>query len=280
MGQKEIEIRTEDGLHLRGFDWRPEGDPLAAVCLVHGIGEHVGRYAHVVAALNQAGFAVVGLDLRGHGRSDGPRGFTPSFDAYLDDMDLLLGEARSRYPGAPVVLFGHSLGGLLMLYYPLRRDVKVAGVVASSPQLRLAFKPPAWKTTMGRLMFNLWPAFNMPSGLEQAALSRDAQVVRAYAADPLVHDRVSARLGIGLIDLGQWVIDHASEFSLPLLVYNGSQDRLTSADACREFAAKVPGDCTLKIWEGLYHETHNEPQKAEVIAFMLDWLKRHLPAKS
>lgn len=275
MAQNQIEIRTADHLTLRGSDWPPPAGARAAICLIHGIGEHVGRYAHVVAALNQAGFAVVGLDLRGHGRSDGPRGFTPSFDAYLDDMDLLLGEARSRYPGAPIVLYGHSLGGLLVLYYPLRRQSKVAAVVASSPQLRLAFKPPAWKTTMGRLMFNLWPAFNTPSGLEQAALSRDADVVRAYAADPLVHDRVSARLGIGLIDLGQWVLDHASDFSLPLLVYNGSRDRLTSADACREFAAKVPGDCTLKIWEGLYHETHNEPERAEVIAFVVDWTKAH-----
>lgn len=128
---------------------------------------------------------------------------------------------------------------------------------------------------MGRLMFNVWPGFNMPSGLEQAALSRDMEVVRAYAADPLVHDRVSARLGIGLIDIGQWLLDHASEFPLPLLVYNGSQDRLASADAAREFAAKVPGDCTLKIWDGLYHETHNEPEKAEVLGFMIQWIKAH-----
>jgi alpha-beta hydrolase superfamily lysophospholipase len=275
MAETQVTAKTKDGLTLAGLEWRPAGEVRGVVCLIHGLGEHVGRYPHVAAVLNQAGFAVIGLDLRGHGRSEGPRGFTPNYDAYLDDMEILLGEARSRYPRAPIVLYGHSLGGNLVLYYPMRRKAAVAGVVASSPQLRLAFKPPAWKTTMGRLMFNVWPGFNMPSGLEQAALSRDMEVVRAYAADPLVHDRVSARLGIGLIDIGQWLLDHASEFPLPLLVYNGSQDRLASADAAREFAAKVPGDCTLKIWDGLYHETHNEPEKAEVLGFMIQWIKAH-----
>lgn len=98
--------------------------------------------------------------------------------------------------------------------------------------------------------------------------------------DPLVHDRVTPRLGIGLIDSGEWLMQHAAEFCLPLLLVHGSEDRLTSAAATREFAAQVPGACTLKIREGMYHETHNEPAKAEVIAFMINWLNRHLPAKS
>ncbi len=275
MPENSFQILTADGLTLRGMDWQPSRKARAAICLIHGIGEHIGRYAHVVAALNQAAFAVVGVDLRGHGTSDGPRGVIPSFDAFLDDMDLMLSEAGRRYAGVPIVLYGHSLGGLLVLYYPLKRQVKAAGVVASSPQLRLGFKPPAWKTAMGRLLFNLWPSFNMPSGLDQSALSHDPQVVRAYASDPLVHDRVSPRLGIGLIDLGQWVLDHAAEFSLPLLVFNGSRDRLISPEACQELTDKVPGDCTHKVWENLFHETHNEPQKAEVIAYMIEWIKAH-----
>jgi alpha-beta hydrolase superfamily lysophospholipase len=275
MTDTELTLKSEDGLTLKGREWTPAAAPRGVVCLFHGIGEHVGRYPHVAAALNQAGYAMLGLDLRGHGRSDGPRGFTPSYDAYLDDMDLLISEARSRFPGKPFFLYGHSLGGNLVLFYGLRRKPELAGVVASSPQLRLAFKPPAWKTTMGRLMFNVWPGFSMPSGLEQAALSRDPEVVRTYATDPLVHDRVSARLGIGLIDIGQWLLDHAAEFPLPLLVYSGGADRLTSPDACREFAAKVRGDCTLKIWDGLYHETHNEPEKAEVIGLMVRWIQDH-----
>jgi len=273
--ETEWTLQSKDGLTLKGRQWTPTTAPRAVVGLLHGIGEHIGRYSHVAAALNQAGFAMLGFDLRGHGRSEGPRGFTPSYDAYLDDIDLLIGEARNRYPGKPFFLYGHSLGGNLILYYVLRRRAELTGVVASSPELRLAFNPPAWKTTMGRMMFNLWPAFSMPSGLEQAALSRDPAVVRAYASDPLVHDRVSARLGIGMLDVGQWLLDRASEFPLPLLVFAGSADRIVSAEACREYAGKVRGDCTLKIWDGLYHETHNEPEKADVIGLMVRWIQDH-----
>jgi alpha-beta hydrolase superfamily lysophospholipase len=277
MPESQITAKSKDGLKLVGREWKPAGALRGAVCLVHGIGEHTGRYPHVAAAFNQAGYSVLGFDLRGHGLSEGQRGFTPSYDAFLDDLDVALAETRSRNPSQPLFFYGHSLGGNLVLYHAIRRKPALAGVIASSPQLRLAFQPPAWKTFMGRLLFNIYPAFSMPSGLEQAALSHDPEAVRAYAADPLVHDKVSARLGIGLIDVGLWLLEHAAEVAHPLLIYCGSQDRLVSADACREFAAKVKGDCTIKIWEGLYHETHNEPQKAEVLAFMIQWLKVHTP---
>ena len=277
MPESQITTKSKEGLKLVGREWKPAGAVRGAVCLVHGIGEHTGRYPHVAAAFNQAGYAILGFDLRGHGQSEGQRGFTPSYDAFLDDIDVALGEIRSRYPSKPLFFYGHSLGGNLVLYHAIRRKPALAGVIASTPQLRLAFQPPAWKTTMGRLMFNIYPAFSMPSGLEQAALSHDPEVVRAYATDPLVHDKVSARLGIGLIDIGLWLLDHAPELTLPLLIYCGSEDRLVSADACREFAAKVKPDCTLKVWEGLYHETHNEPQKAEVLAAVTHWLRAHTP---
>jgi len=277
MPESRITAKSKDGLKLVGREWTPGGGPRGAVCLVHGIGEHTGRYSHVAAVFNQAGYAVLGLDLRGHGLSEGQRGFTPSYDAFLDDLDVALSETRSRFPSRPLFFYGHSLGGNLVLYHAIRRKPALAGVVASSPQLRLAFKPPAWQTSLGRLLFNVWPAFSMTSGLEQAALSHDPAVVRAYAEDPLVHNRLTPRLGIGLIDVGLWLLDHATELTLPLLIYCGSQDRLVSADACREFAAKVKGDCTLKIWEGLYHETHNEPQKAEVLALVTQWLTAHTP---
>lgn len=277
MSETRITAKSKDGLTLVGREWKPAGAMRGAVCLVHGHGEHTGRYPHVAAAFNQAGYALLGLDLRGHGQSEGQRGFTPSYDAFLDDIDAALSETRSRFPSLPLFIYGHSLGGNLVLYHAVRRKPALSGVIASSPLLRLAFEPPAWKTTMGRLMSNIWPAFSMQSGLEQAALSHDQEVVRAYAADPLVHDRLSARLGTGFLDAGQWLIDHGTELALPLLIYCGSQDSIVSADACREFAAKVKGDCTIKIWEGLYHECHNEPQKAEVLAFVMKWLKAHTP---
>ena len=124
-------------------------------------------------------------------------------------------------------------------------------------------------------MNRLWPAFTMPNGLEQAAVSRDPTVVTAYQADPLVHDRLSARLGMSLLESGEWAIAHAAEFPVPLLLMHGTADRLTSVAASQEFAARAP-HCTLKLWEGLYHETHNEPEKAEVIGFVVSWLNATL----
>ncbi len=277
MGSLDLQWLTADGVKLAAQDWRPEGSAVAVVGLVHGLGEHQGRYGHVIAALNRAGFAVLGFDLRGHGRSEGPRGYVPAYDALLDDIDLLLAQAAQRYPSLPRFLYGHSLGGNLVLIHTLRRRPTLAGVVATSPILRTAFKPPAWKLVLGRAMCRLWPRLSMSNEIDPDGLSHDAQVARAYVDDPLVHARVSPRLGIGLIEAGLWLLDHAAEFRLPLLLVHGGADPITSAQATREFAQRVPGDCTCKIWEGLYHETHNEPQKAEVIAFTIEWLKAHIP---
>jgi alpha-beta hydrolase superfamily lysophospholipase len=263
---------STDGLPLMGRCWEPEAEPRAVVCLVHGLGEHCGRYAHVAAALNQAGYAVLACDQRGHGRSGGKRGYIPSYEALMSDIDLLLAQAEQRFPGKPRFLYGHSLGGNEVLNYALRRrGCALAGVVSTSPGLRTAFKPPALQLAAGRLMNRLWPAFTMPNGLELAAISRDPAVVAAYQADPLVHDRLSARLGIELLQSGEWAIAHAAEFPVPLLLMHGTADRLTSHQASQEFASHAP-NCTLKLWEGLYHETHNEPEKGEVIGFVISWL--------
>jgi len=271
----EFTQQAPDGIQFYFQGWQPETPPKAVVCLVHGLGEHSGRYAHVAAALNAAGYALFGFDLRGHGKSDGLRGHTPSYDTLLDDIGRLLDEAAARYPGLPRFLYGQSLGGNLVLNCALRRKPAIAGVVATSPWLRLSSAPPAARMTLGRVMNRLLPAFVQSSGLDPTGLSRDPEVVRAYKVDPLVHDRLSARLGMAAIEAGEWALAHAAEFPLPLLLAHGSADKLTSATASAEFANKVPGDCTFKLWDGFYHETHNEPEKAEVLSFMIDWLQQH-----
>ncbi|MDW8319191.1 MAG: alpha/beta hydrolase [Anaerolineae bacterium] len=272
----DVQWRSADGLLLVGRCWEPDDQPKAVVCLVHGLGEHCGRYAHVAAALNNAGYAVLACDKRGHGRSEGKRGYVPSYDALMDDIGLLLEQAAQRFPGKPRFLYGHSLGGNEVLNYALRRRPDVVGVVSTSPGLRPGFKPPALQLAAGRLMNRLWPAFTMPNGLEMDALCRDPAVIAAYQADPLNHDRLSARLGIGLLEAGEWAIAHAAEFPVPLLLMHGTGDRLTSPQASVEFAGRAPR-CTLQLWEGLYHETHNDPEKDQVIAFMVRWLDEHVP---
>ena len=286
-GFHEFTLSASGGQSLYACLWAGNAavQPKAVVCLVHGLGEHCGRYAHVADAFNQAGFAVLSMDQRGHGRTAGPRGYAVSLDTMLDDVALLLAEAEKRYPGQPAFLYGHSMGGGLVLNYALRRYSptkegqgagKLAGVIATSPALRTAFPPPAIKLALGRALAGLLPSLAMANELELAGLSRDPEVIEKYKSDPLVHDRISTRLAIDLIDSGGWALEHAAEFPLPLLLVHGSADRLTSAPASQEFAAKVPGGrCTLKIWEGFYHETHNEPEKEQVIGLMVNWIGAH-----
>ena len=278
MNHIEFTRQSPDKLQFHFQGWEPEASLRAIVCLVHGLGEHTGRYAHVAAALNEAGYAVLGFDLRGHGKSEGLRGHTPSYDALMDDIGRLLDEAAQRYPGKSQFIYGHSLGGNLALNYALRRKPPLAGVVSTSPAIRVGKPLPATQLTLAKVMNKLRPTMQMPNGLALDNLARDPEVIRAYKSDPLVHNKISVRLAVEMLQAGEWALAHAAEFPLPLLLVHGSADELTSAAATQEFAGKVRGDCTLKIWDGFYHETHNEPEKAEVLAFMVAWIESHMPA--
>ena len=278
MSTPPLTIQTGDNLKLYARAWAPEHAPRAAVCLVHGLGEHCGRYEHVAQAFNAAGFAMLGFDHRGHGQSPGARGHTPSYEAMLDDVSRALQATQQHFPDVPVFLYGHSMGGNLVINHALRLRPPVAGVIATSPWLRLPAPPPAIQMSLARLMNRIYPQMAQSNGLELAGLSRDPQVIAAYQNDPLVHDRISVRLAVEFTEAGEWALQHAAELSLPLLLVHGSADRLTSHRASQEFAAKAGENCTLKIWEGFYHETHNEPEKAQVIAYNLAWMEAHLPA--
>ena len=278
MNHIEFTRQSPDKLQFYFQGWEPETSPRAVVCLVHGLGEHTGRYAHVAAALNDVGYAVLGFDLRGHGKSEGLRGHTPSYETLMDDIGRLLDEAAQRYPGKAQFIYGHSLGGNLVLNYALRRKPPLAGVVATSSGIRVAKPLPATQLTLAKVMNKLQPTMQMPNGLALDNLARDPEVIRAYKSDPLVHGKISVRLAVEMLQAGEWALAHAAEFPLPLLLVHGSADELTSAAATQEFAGKVRGDCTLKIWDGFYHETHNEPEKAEVLGFMVAWIGSHVPA--
>lgn len=268
---------SPDGINFYGQVWEPEAAPRAVVALVHGLGEHSGRYAHVAEALNGAGHALMAFDLRGHGKSTGPRGHTPSLETWMDDVDRFLREVEGRFPGRPSFLYGHSLGGCIVLNYALRRRPSLAGVIATGAALRTPLEKQTVKVAMARLLGGILPTLTMPSGLSAAALSHDTQVVQTYVQDPLVHGLATARLAVDTLAAGKWALAHAAEFPpIPLLLMHGGADAICLAEGSREFAGRVPGDCTLQVWDGLYHEVHNEPQKEEVLAYMVDWIDRTL----
>lgn len=278
MRYEELNWNSKDGVALFARHWQPAGEAVGVVCLVHGIGEHSGRYPHVAAALTDAGYAVLAADTRGHGQSGGPRGHFPTYDAVMDDIALLLGQGAGRYPGKPCFLYGHSLGGNLVLTYLLRRRPELPGAIATSPLILPTFDPPAWKIAAAQVFYRLRPGMIFSNEIDTSGLSHDPAVGEVYLADPLNHNKVSARLGVEMLEAGRQILAQAERFPpMPLLLVHGTGDQITSHRATEQFAARVPGEVTLKLWEGLAHETHNEPEKTETIAYLVSWLEAHTP---
>jgi alpha-beta hydrolase superfamily lysophospholipase len=270
--------KSFDGLDMYSRGWEPEGQPKAVIVLVHGLGEHCARYNHVGAALTEKGYALLGFDLRGHGKSGGPRGHSPSIEAFMQDIDLMFKQADVRYPGIRQFIYGHSLGGALVLNYVLlRRKPALAGAVVTAPALRTALEEQKGKVMLAKVLGALLPSVTLPSGLDANMLSHIPEVVDRYKQDPLVHDRVSFGMGKNLLEMSPWIFEHAGEFNIPLLLMHGTEDKIAFSRGSQEFAEKAGDKVTLKLWDGLYHEIHNEPEKAEVFKVMLDWLEKHYP---
>ena len=277
MNVSEYSWKTRDGLKIFGCLWKPESEIKGAISLVHGLGEHSGRYQHVANALTNAGYAVVGFDLRGHGKSEGKRGHSPSYECLMDDIDQNLSLTAEYFPKVPVFLYGHSLGGNLVIYHTLTRKADLKGVIATSPGLATAEPLPALTLLLAKIMYSLAPAFQTKNGLDLSGLSHDQSVIDRYVQDPLVHPLISARLALDMFSAGKYSLDHASELSKPMLLLQGTADRLVNPKTTAEFAAKAnPAMITYKEFPGLYHELHNEPQNAEIFEIMINWLNSEL----
>lgn len=268
---------TSDNLRIFGQEWKPEGSIKAAIAHVHGLGEHAGRYEHVAKAFCDQGYSLTSFDLRGHGKSEGIRGHAPSYDALMSDISKNIDLTREHFPGVPVFIYGHSLGGNLVLYYCLTQKPTLKGAIVTSPGLGTAAPVPAMKLALGKLMYNLFPATQMDNGLDQSGLSRDSEVAKVYSEDPLVHGKISARWALDMLNNGKYIIQHAGEFPIALLLMQGTADRLVSPPLTKAFANAAPiSKITYKEWEGFYHELHNEPEKQQVLKVMTDWLDNNL----
>lgn len=264
-------LATGDGARLVLRTWRPDGEPTGVVVLVHGLGEHAGRFDHVAGALAGAGLAVLAADQRGHGQSPGRRGHA-EWAQLLDDLGRVVTRARAEWPELPVLLYGHSLGGALVVRYAQLHPAAVTAVVASAPAFRPAFEPPAWKLAAARLLRRAWPSMTMHNELDLEALCRDPEVVRAYEADPLTHDRISVALALGVLEAGEAALRDAGSLDTPVLIVHGDADRLTSFEASRSFAAMSKGGVELLPVAGGYHEPHNDPGHEAVLRQLAHWL--------
>ena len=241
--------------------------------LVHGLGEHSGRYAHVAEALNYAGYHLVAFDLRGHGLSDGKRGHAPGFIQLFDDIQIFLTESNQRFGlGIDPFLYGHSLGGSLVINYCLQRDFHLSGVIATGPSLLLAYEPSKIKLFLAKFLAKLLPSLTMSNELEPDYLSHDKAIVKAYQDDVLVHDQISARLATDIFQWGHYALTHASDCKFPLLLMHGSDDKIASEDSSKIFAERSNGNVECILWENFYHEVHNDLGKEEVIEKIITWV--------
>jgi len=268
-------IRLSNGQVLRGFIKSPGENIRAMVLLVHGLGEHVGRYDEWSDRFVSYGIGMAGVDLPGHGRSDGRRGHIGSFRVTEQLLRLLIKETGSTFPGIPLILYGHSLGGGIVTDYLVRNSPGIKMAVVTSPWLKLAFEPPAYKMILAAVAGRLFPSFIQPSGLDINHLSHNAAVVKAYSEDPLVHDRISAGLFNSTMNAARNSLEKSENISVPVLLLHGQDDMISSPGGSILLAGKN-SLIDLKIWPGGFHELHNEPDNADVFNFIINWIDKHL----
>lgn len=264
---------ASDGDNLAVQDWHlpPEVQPRATILVVHGLGEHAGRYDALALRLNALGFAVRSYDQYGHGESGGPRGGLSQARRLLDDLADLVESTRHRLPGVPLVVLGHSLGGLVAASFVARQMLPIDGLVLSSPLLQLRLDPV--QKLMLSVMPRLAPNLTVGNGLDPDHLSHDPAVVAAYRRDPLVHDRISARLAAFMATEGEAVRAQAGSWRVPTLLLYAGDDRIVDPEGSRAFAEKAPpGVVVARRFDGLYHEIFNERNAEPVFAALRRWL--------
>jgi len=279
MGMNALEWRCKDETLMHACEWSPDsfgGSPRAVVGLVHGMGEHMGRYAHLAEMLNAEGYAVLGFDQRGHGKTAGKRGHVPAYESLLEGVDLLLDEAQRKYPGLPVFLYGHSMGGNVTLNYLLRRQPAIRGAVVTGPWLKLAFKPPSLQSIVGKVVERVYPAYTNNRPMVAEHLTSDPAMIERYVNDPLGHGQITARFFFGVQRAGLWALSHAYMLQIPLLLMHGGDDKVTSLHASKEFASKAGRRVDWREWPEFKHELHNESRREEVFSVIRDWLTTQL----
>jgi lysophospholipase len=273
MHHTESTFTSFDGLSIYRQGWLPEGTPRGVVLLLHGLGEHSGRYEHVAAALVEAGYAVQALDHRGHGKSEGRRVYVKSYEEFQRDLLQFRRLVEAEHPGLPLVVMGHSMGGNLAVGHVLDHQDGVKALVLSGPALKLGDSLPKWQVKILLLIAKVAPKLR-PQALDASTISRDPAVVAAYVADPLVHSgKVTAGLGAALIRAMRSFPARYPSLRLPVLLLHGTHDQLADIGGTKELERlAVNAQITSHYYEGLYHEVFNEPEQATVLADLTGWL--------
>jgi acylglycerol lipase len=253
--------------------WLPEEEARAVLLVVHGLGEHCGRYMNVVNHFVPLGYAVYGLDHIGHGKSDGAREVVERFEDYTSPLTAYYHMIKGWQAGKPIFLLGHSMGGLIVSYYLLEQQVNFRGAVVSAPLVKVGDDVSPVTIIIGKILSVLVPKAGLLT-LDANGVSRDPEVVKAYVNDPLVfHGKTPARLAAELLKAMMRVTAEADKISLPLIILQGAEDKLVDPAGAQMLYDKASSkDKTIQVYEGLYHEVFNEPERARVLKDVEAWL--------
>ncbi|MGY0408930.1 MAG: alpha/beta hydrolase, partial [Polaribacter sp.] len=243
----------------------------AVIIIAHGMGGHSGRYKHVAKKLVENNFAMVSFDHFGHGKTSGKRGHNPNYEAVLKSISIIIEKTTTLFPKKPIFLYGHSMGGNVVINYVLRKNNALKGVIATSPFLKLAFQPPKWKLFFGKILQKIAPAITLGNEINTAHLSRNKNEEKEYINDILVHDKISPNFSITFIKTGKWAIENANKLKIPLFILHGTEDKIIDHKASIAFANNTK-NATLKLYEGGYHELHNDLCKEEMLTDVVNWL--------
>ena len=279
---------ASDGLQLHYHACLNDSAEYQLIAL-HGLGEHSGRYKWFAEQIAQSGGNFLCLDLRGHGKSQGLRGHSPSYEQLLDDLArfIKIQAEQSEQKNIPTFLLGHSLGGGIAINYTLQEEQyqdiaeqKIQGLIALSPLLKLSFQPPAWKLFLARKLVKLMPSFSLKRGIKPWLLTRNKAILADQETDPLMHDMVSAALTLGFLENGEKAVQIASQLETPTLLLHGEEDQVTSIDASKEFAAGTKDVLEFNAFKDCFHELLNEPteDRTKVSQTICQWISKRLQA--
>jgi acylglycerol lipase len=280
MTHKEGYLKGAREINIYYQHWSPEDEPKAILLVVHGLAEHSGRYMNVVNHFVPAGYAVYGIDHIGHGKSDGERVYVDRFQDYVNTVKNYFDMIRNWHPDIPIIMIGHSMGGLIGAAYLLEHQQELCGAVLSGPGVKVPDNISKAVIFAGKVLSVVMPKTGIIQ-LEADGVSSDPAVVDAYVNDPLVFTgKITARLGAEMIKTMQYVTEKASEISLPIMIVQGSTDRLidpSGAQLLYDLVGSV--DKTIQIYDGFYHEVFNEPEHEQVLNDVQKWIEAHLTAR-
>ncbi|MCG8307125.1 MAG: lysophospholipase [Cytophagales bacterium] len=277
MVRESYEIYSVKNTRISCASWQSGAQPKAVLFIVHGLGEHLGRYEETAEVFVENDLAVFAFDHRGHGRSKGKKGHARSVGQIIEDTEYALMKCRSIFLEVPIFIYGHSMGGQIAASFLKKvKSKEISGAIISSAWFKLVNPPPAWQIKLTNGIKRVVPNLTLSNGLDPGHISTVPEEVELYRKDSLVHDRISFAMFRALYRNGLKLLSEKKKANVPVLVCHGDKDKITSCQGSKRYAKNLGGQASFKIWPGSRHEPHHDKDKEEVIRFYVKWIKEHV----